>query len=41
MYYAYCEVRTEFICYVEESGLPLWSSGQSFWLHTGDVLCFL
>jgi hypothetical protein len=21
--------------------LPLWSSGQSSWLHNGDVLCFL
>jgi hypothetical protein len=20
---------------------PLWSSGQSSWLHSGDVLCFL
>jgi hypothetical protein len=20
---------------------PLWSSGQSSWLHNGDVLCFL
>jgi hypothetical protein len=24
-----------------ELGPPLWSSGQSFWLHNGDVLCFL
>jgi hypothetical protein len=30
-----------YICYVEESRLPLWSSGQSFWLQNGDVLCFL
>jgi hypothetical protein len=29
MYCASCEVRTEFICYVEESRPPLWSSGQS------------
>jgi hypothetical protein len=29
------------ICYVEESRPPLWSSGQSSWLHNGDVLCFL
>jgi hypothetical protein len=36
-----CEVQTEFICYVEESRPPLWSSGQSSWLHNGDVLCFL
>jgi hypothetical protein len=36
-----CEVRTEFICYVEESRPPLWSSGQSSWLHNGDVLYFL
>jgi quinol-cytochrome oxidoreductase complex cytochrome b subunit len=21
--------------------LPLWSSGQSSWLHNGDVLCFM
>jgi hypothetical protein len=28
-----------YICYVEESRLPLWSSGQSSWLHNGDVLC--
>jgi hypothetical protein len=28
-----CEVRTEFICYVEESRPPLWSSGQSSWLQ--------
>jgi hypothetical protein len=36
-----CEVRTEFICYVEESRPPLWSSGQSSWLQDRDVLCFL
>jgi hypothetical protein len=41
MYCVSCEVRTEFICYVEESRPPLWSSGQSSWLQTGDVLCFL
>jgi hypothetical protein len=29
------------ICYVEENRPPLWSSGQSSWLHNGDVLCFL
>jgi hypothetical protein len=34
-----CEVRTEFICYVEESRPLLWSSG--YWLHNIDVLCFL
>jgi hypothetical protein len=28
-----CEVRTEFICYAEESRPPLWSSGQSSWLQ--------
>jgi hypothetical protein len=33
MYCASCEVRSEFICYVEESRSPLWSSGQSFWLQ--------
>jgi hypothetical protein len=32
MYCASCEVRTELICYVEESRQPLWSSGQSSWL---------
>jgi hypothetical protein len=36
-----CEVRTEFICYAEESRPSLWPSGQSSWLHNGDVLCFL
>jgi hypothetical protein len=41
MYYVSCEVRTQFICYVEESRPPLWSSGQSSWLQNGDVLCFL
>jgi hypothetical protein len=41
MYCDSCEVRTEFICYVEESRPPLWSSGQSYWLHNGDVFCFL
>jgi hypothetical protein len=41
MYCASCEVRPEFICYVEDSTPPLWSSGQSFWLHNEDVLCFL
>jgi hypothetical protein len=30
-----------YICYVEESRTPLWSSGRSSWLHNGDVLCFL
>jgi hypothetical protein len=30
-----------YICYVEESVPPLWSSGQSSWLQSGDVLCFL
>jgi hypothetical protein len=34
MYCASCEVRTEFyVCYVEESRPPLWSSGQSSWLQ--------
>jgi hypothetical protein len=32
---------TELVSYVEESRPPLWSSGQSSWLHNGDVLCFL
>jgi hypothetical protein len=30
-----------YICYVDESRPPLWSSGQSSWLRNGDVLCFL
>jgi hypothetical protein len=30
-----------YICYVEESRPSLWSSGESSWLHNGDVLCFL
>jgi hypothetical protein len=30
-----------YICYVEESRPPLWSSGQSYWLHNGDELWFL
>jgi hypothetical protein len=30
-----------YICYIEESRQPLWSSGQSSWLLNGDVLCFL
>jgi hypothetical protein len=32
----YCdtwEARIEFMCYVEESRLSLWSSGQSSWLQ--------
>jgi hypothetical protein len=33
MYCASCEVRTEFMCNVEESRPPLWSSGQSSWLQ--------
>jgi hypothetical protein len=41
MYCVSCEVRTEFICYVEESKPPLCSSGQSSWLQNGDLLCFL
>jgi hypothetical protein len=28
IYCVSCEVRTEFICYVQESTPPLWSSGQ-------------
>jgi hypothetical protein len=30
-----------YICYVEESKPSLLSTGQSSWLHNGDVLCFL
>jgi hypothetical protein len=30
-----------YICYVEESRLPLWSSGQSSLLENGDVWSFL
>jgi hypothetical protein len=33
VYCVSCEVRTEFICYLEESRPPLWFSGQSSWLH--------
>jgi hypothetical protein len=33
MYCASCEVRIEFICYVEESRPPLWSSFQISWLQ--------
>jgi hypothetical protein len=33
MYCVSCEVRTEFICYVEESKSPLLSSGQRSWLQ--------
>jgi hypothetical protein len=40
MYCVSCDVRTEFICYVEESRPHLWSSGQSSWLLKGYVLCF-
>jgi hypothetical protein len=29
-----------YICYVEESRPPLWSSGHSSWLLNGDVLSF-
>jgi hypothetical protein len=27
-----------YICYVQESRSPLWSSGQSSWIQNGDVL---
>jgi hypothetical protein len=30
-----------YICPVEGSRHPLWSSGQSSWLQNGNVLCFL
>jgi hypothetical protein len=30
-----------YICHVEESRPPLWSSGQSSWLQNGDVLCLM
>jgi hypothetical protein len=33
MYCVSCEVRTECICYIEESRPPIWSSGQSFWIQ--------
>jgi hypothetical protein len=33
IYCASWEVRSEYICYVEESRPPLWSSGQSSWLQ--------
>jgi hypothetical protein len=38
MYCDSCEVRTEFICYIEESRPTLRCSGQSSWLQNGDVL---
>jgi hypothetical protein len=41
MFCVSCEVRTKFICFVEESRLPLLFSGQSSWQQNGDVLCFL
>jgi hypothetical protein len=41
MYCVSYEVRTEFICYVEDCRPHLWSSGQSSWLQNGDVLYFL
>jgi hypothetical protein len=33
MYCVSCDVRTEFIYYVEQSKPPLWSSGQSSWVQ--------
>jgi hypothetical protein len=36
MYCDSCGVRTEFICYVDESSPPLWSGGQSSWLKVRD-----
>jgi hypothetical protein len=33
MYCVSCEVRTGFICYIEESRPSLWSSDQSSWLQ--------
>jgi hypothetical protein len=33
MYCVSCEVRTEFICYIEGSRSPLWPTGQSSWLQ--------
>jgi hypothetical protein len=38
MYLFSCEVRTVYICYVEERRPPLWSSRQSSWIQNGDVL---
>jgi hypothetical protein len=35
------EMNLRYICYIEESIPPLWSSGQSSWLQNKDVLCFL
>jgi hypothetical protein len=40
MYCVSCEVRTEFIRYVEENRPPLWSSGQSYWLQI-QKSCFI
>jgi hypothetical protein len=42
MYCVSCEVRTEYIYMLcRRCRPPLWYSGQSSWLHIGDVLCFL
>jgi hypothetical protein len=35
----YCDRK--FYSASNRNGPPLWSSGQSSWLHNGDVLCFL
>jgi hypothetical protein len=35
------EEKAEFMKVREGIRPPLWSSGQSSWLHNGDVLCFL
>jgi hypothetical protein len=40
MYCVSCEVRTEVICYVEESRPPLWSSGQSSWATERRCILF-
>jgi hypothetical protein len=34
-----CGTNCIYMCYVEESRQPLWSSGQSSWLQIGDVVC--
>jgi hypothetical protein len=37
----YMELVYYLFLYVRGGGPPLWSSGESRWLHNGDVLYFL
>jgi hypothetical protein len=38
---SFCEVRTEFTFVMQKKVYRLCTSGQSSWLHNGDVMCFL